>query len=228
MKSSSLPDGIPVLSPGRHRNPRKGACFMEYASVLAGEKWSDHPACTHPLLAALARLVNDHTSDAERQRLTPLIPTVVGRRGDSTTSITVAVAVAASVILDVPEATQRVLAAGLIQAEMQCESAGPALAATRHQAQGALELVPGAVAWADRIGKRERIDVRTFEKQCAPTMIRCAVQGIVATKRPDRDRRLHDLLQVGIAACPAAVSEPHGTVPDEVLRSALGETRSRR
>ena len=42
---------VPVLSRGKHRNPRKGACFMEFASYLAGEPWSDHPACTHPLLA---------------------------------------------------------------------------------------------------------------------------------------------------------------------------------
>ena len=54
-----LPDMLPVLSRGKHRNPRKGACFMELASYLAGERWSDHPACTHPLLAAIARLVNE-------------------------------------------------------------------------------------------------------------------------------------------------------------------------
>ena len=47
---------------------------MELASLLAGEPWSDHPACTHPLLAAVARHVNDHTSDGGRQRLTELIP----------------------------------------------------------------------------------------------------------------------------------------------------------
>ena len=34
---------------------------MELASYLAGERWSAHPPCTHPLLAALARDVNDHT-----------------------------------------------------------------------------------------------------------------------------------------------------------------------
>ena len=54
-KSSTIPDGMPVLSRGKHRSPRRGACFMELASVLAGERWSDHPACTHPLLAQLAR-----------------------------------------------------------------------------------------------------------------------------------------------------------------------------
>src|SRR5262245_50965382 len=73
-----LPDLVPMLTPGKHRNPRKGACFVELASFLAGERWSDHPACTHALLAAVARLVNDNTSDAGRQRLAGLIPSVIG------------------------------------------------------------------------------------------------------------------------------------------------------
>ena len=83
MRSSSLPDGIPVLSRGRHHSPRRGACFMEMASVLAGERWSDHPSTTHPLLGQLARQVNDQTSDVERQQLTVLIPSVVDRRGNA-------------------------------------------------------------------------------------------------------------------------------------------------
>ena len=74
MTNSRTPDLMPVLSRGKHRHPRKGACFMELASYLAGEKWSDHPDCTHPLLAALARDVNDHVSDGARSRLAPLIP----------------------------------------------------------------------------------------------------------------------------------------------------------
>src|ERR671925_574081 len=76
------PGLLPTLSRGKHRNPRKGACFMEFASVLAGERWSDHPACTHPLLAAVARHVNDFTSDDGRSRLAPLIPAVIGLTGD--------------------------------------------------------------------------------------------------------------------------------------------------
>ena len=76
------PDLFPILSPGKHRSPRTGACFMEFVSLLAGEHWSDHPACTHPLLAAVARHVNDHTSDPGRQRLAELIPSVIGLTGD--------------------------------------------------------------------------------------------------------------------------------------------------
>ena len=55
---------------------------MEYASYLAGERWSDHPSCTHPLLALIAREVNDETSDAGRPALAPLIPSVIGVSGD--------------------------------------------------------------------------------------------------------------------------------------------------
>ena len=203
MKPSTLPDGIPVLSRGRHRTPRRGACFMELASVLAGERWSDHPSCTHPLLGQLARQVNDHTSDDRRQELTLLVPSVVGRRGNDQAWLTVAVAVAAKVILDVPEATQRVLSGGLLQAEQLCADAAPDLAATRREAQLALELVPGAVAWVERLGVRRRIDAKTFARRCAPTMVRCAVDGVVASSRPDSDRLLRTLLEAGIAACPA-------------------------
>src|SRR5918911_561694 len=77
-----LPQVLPILSRGKHRSPRKGACFMELASFLAGERWSDHPGCTHPLLAALARHVNDYTSDVNRQRLAGLIPSVIGLTSD--------------------------------------------------------------------------------------------------------------------------------------------------
>lgn len=181
---------------------------MEMASVLAGERWSDHPACTHPLLAELARDVNDRISDSGRQELAPLIPSVVGRRGDDRAWLTVAVAVAAGTILDVPESTQRVLAAGLFRAEQQCVEAGPALAATASAARSALELAPGATAWVTRMGVGDRISAKTFAKRCAPTMVRCAVDGVVASGGPDSDARLRALLEAGIAACPAPEPAP--------------------
>ncbi len=202
MRPSTVPDGIPVLSRGRHRKPRRGACFMELASVLAGERWSDDPACTHPLLAQLGRQVNDHIGDDARQELALLIPSVVGRRGSDQTWLTVAVGVAAKAILDVPEAQQHALAAGLMQAEQLCADAGLELADTRREAQLALEQVPGAVAWVERLGVRNPISAKTFVRHCAPAMVRCAVDGLVASGRPDRDRGLRALLEVGIAACP--------------------------
>jgi len=206
MKTSTLPDGLPILTRGRHRSPRRGACFMEIASLLAGERWSDHPSCTHPLLGRLARQVNDHTTDAGRRALVMLIPSVVGRRGDETTWLRVSVAVAANTILDVPEGTQRVLAAGLVRAEQLCADAGPDLADERREARSALEQVPQAVAWTEKLGMDNRITAKTYASRCAPTMVRCAVDGIAATGRPDGDQRLREVLEVGIAACPAPAS----------------------
>lgn len=74
----STAEWLPALSRGRHHDPREGGCFMEVASWLAGERWSDHPSCTHPLLAQVAREVNDHSSDEGRRALASMIPAVVG------------------------------------------------------------------------------------------------------------------------------------------------------
>ena len=67
-----IPDALPFLSPGRHRRRRHGVCLMEFTSIIAGERFSDHPRCTDPALAAVARAVNDYSSDAARQPLAGL------------------------------------------------------------------------------------------------------------------------------------------------------------
>jgi hypothetical protein len=78
-RRSSPPTVLPLLETGAHRRPRDGACLMEYVSVLAGARFSDEPACTHPALAELARLVNDHMTDAAaRQRLAAGAPVLIG------------------------------------------------------------------------------------------------------------------------------------------------------
>src|SRR5699024_1007600 len=79
--SATAPMMMPMLARGRHRNPRRGACFMELASYLAGEPWTDSPACTDESLAHLARLVNDLSTNESRPRLSPMIPSVIGLRG---------------------------------------------------------------------------------------------------------------------------------------------------
>ena len=69
---ATSPDpAAPVLSRGRHRWPSHKVCLMEYAAALAGEPKSDKPHCTDPALAAVARAVNDYSSDAGRQPATP-------------------------------------------------------------------------------------------------------------------------------------------------------------
>ena len=75
------PTAPALLSRGRHADPGDGACAMELASALGGEPWSDHPACVHPVLAAIARAVNDGTGEAGRARLATLVPAMIGTGG---------------------------------------------------------------------------------------------------------------------------------------------------
>jgi hypothetical protein len=72
------PEGMPVLTKGRHRSPRDGACLMEYVSVLAGENFSDRPRCVDPLIVRLAWTVNDASDDELRGMLPELAPRLIG------------------------------------------------------------------------------------------------------------------------------------------------------
>ncbi len=72
------PAGMPILSRGRHRSPARGACFMEYTSLLAGEPFSDAPGCVDGELAAVMRHANDRLSAPDRWRLLPLLGRSIG------------------------------------------------------------------------------------------------------------------------------------------------------
>lgn len=78
MSTVQSPEGMPELRRGRHTSPTEGACLMEYVSVLAGEPFSDHPACVDPLLVRLGWAVNDVSNDAVRAQLPDLAPRLVG------------------------------------------------------------------------------------------------------------------------------------------------------
>jgi hypothetical protein len=78
MTSTRLPEGMPVLEAGAHRDAEAGSCLMEYVSVLAGERFTDRPHCTHPALAAVAWQVNDAVSSSARQQLATRAVTLIG------------------------------------------------------------------------------------------------------------------------------------------------------
>ena len=72
--------GITVLYHGSH-DPNGKMCAMEAVAYVAGEKWSDHPACACPVIGAFMRRWNDCLPDDERtELLLPLIPKLVGTR----------------------------------------------------------------------------------------------------------------------------------------------------
>lgn len=77
----TAPDFMPVLSAGRHFSPAEGACVMEYVSVIAGEEFTDTPACTDFVLACAAWNVNDNLNDDERHLLIPFITRLIGTSG---------------------------------------------------------------------------------------------------------------------------------------------------
>jgi hypothetical protein len=147
-----LPELLPTLSRGKHRSPRKGACFMEFASLLAGERWSDHPACTHPLLAAVARHVNDYTSDAGRSRLAELIPSVIGLTGDDLhIDARIALGSARLALPVVAAEGQRVLAVGVLSCErVLADLDGRPPGSLGEASRSALAEVPHAAGWAAR------------------------------------------------------------------------------
>jgi hypothetical protein len=66
------------LSRGNHRSPKDGACVMELASLLAGERFSDHPQSVCSVIGGFLRGYNDWIDDRRRQDLYAYASRVVG------------------------------------------------------------------------------------------------------------------------------------------------------
>jgi hypothetical protein len=68
------------LSRGKHASREDGACVMELASMLAGERFTDHPASVCPVIGGFLRAYNDMVDDDRRQDLYESASLVVGSR----------------------------------------------------------------------------------------------------------------------------------------------------
>jgi hypothetical protein len=206
---SQLPDILPVLSRGKHRNPRKGACFMELASYLAGERWSDHPACTHWLLASVARLVNDHTSDRGRPRLTELIPSVIGLTGDDLHIDAMITLRCATIALPIAAADrQRVLAVSVLACErVLAQIDGRRNDSLSSDSERVLTAVPEARQWAYRFAGSISPRLAIFRRQSAPYAVRCAVEAAAQALIPNPDVPLRSMLVESIEICRAWTGE---------------------
>lgn len=161
---------------------------MEFASYLAGEKWSDHPACTHPVLAAVARNVNDLSTDATRATLTEHIHRVVGLTSrDPLVTVAIVVHAAAAALPIASFERQRALAVGMLVALRSVDS--PELEAV---AADAFLTAPGEERWARKYMSSARS--REFTERTATTIVHTAVAGIALACVPDADARLSSLL----------------------------------
>lgn len=198
------PDLVPALSAGKHRSPRRGGCFMEMASFLAGERWSDHPACTHPLLAELARQVNDRVTDDCRQRLVPKVPSVIGLTSDDPhVDVRLALFAASTALPVAPEPTQRALAVAVLTCARVLESLdGPGDGTIDADVNEVLEAVPMAATWAARFSRGSVPTVRGFRRHAAPNAVRLSAKGIAAAAIPDPDDKLCSLLEQAIDRFP--------------------------
>jgi hypothetical protein len=78
----NIPDRLPKLASGAHDSADREVCAMEAAAWLANEEHSDSPKCVHPVLAAMARNVNDSVDDETRQTLWPLLIRCLGTASD--------------------------------------------------------------------------------------------------------------------------------------------------
>ncbi|MGV8882504.1 MAG: hypothetical protein ACOH19_10140 [Rhodoglobus sp.] len=166
---------------------------MEFASYLAGERWSDHPACTHATLAVLARDVNDLTSDTARQRLVPLIHRVVGLTGSSPAiASTIALRAAALALPIASMERQRALATGVITVLPEVSDQ-----AVRSAAILALAQTPDAETWARgflaAMGTSPHTDRRRNE-----SIIHTAAVGIAQACVQEPQVRLAELLETVI------------------------------
>lgn len=197
---------------------------MEYASWLAGERWSDHPPCTHPLLAGVARLVNDHISDGARTRLVGMIPQVVGLNGDDPLlDVTIVIRCASAAIPVAAESRQRALAVSLLASkEILTGLDGTDRDQLMDRADRALARAPHAARWAESFTALHDITLEAFRARTAPATVRVAVVGIAEASVPDADDRLYRLLNEVIDHCRERLQPVSSTEPDPMRSVATG------
>jgi hypothetical protein len=199
MHSTTIPDLIPTLSAGRHRSARKGACFMEFASYLAGESWSDHPRCTDPTLATLARAVNDTMSDDRRGELVIEIPRVIGLRGDELRlGLVVALRAAASALPVASMERQRALAVAVIATTDALAELGINRPRAQAEAEHAMASVPDAATWAHAHLADWRARPGDLARHGCGAIVRTAALGIAQACIDDPDDRLAAMLRAAI------------------------------
>lgn len=211
----SAPDGSAPLRAGMHLHPDDGMCLMEYVSLLADGRFSDAPRCTDPLLAELARMVNDTISDEARAALVRLAPHLAAlpRTSPAMSPVIVSGAVGA------------VLAAAPHRRDLR-----------RHHRRAVRRA--RAIRAHPRSSLAERLLDGLYRRGPARHALRCAV-NVAATSGPsERDLVLGAMLKAAMTAAatspnPAsAIAEPSGsavpaTRPDATDSSVTGGRGSR-
>jgi hypothetical protein len=193
---------------------------MEFASYLAGERWSDHPSCTDPVLASLARGINDNLSDRRRDEIAHEIPRVIGLRGDdSVVGLVVALRAAIAALPVASMDRQRSLALGILVLRPALAKRGVDLPQLGRLADRALADVPDAMAWATRYLAAQNPRPRDLHRTAAEAVTRVAVTGIASACIDDPDAVLISTLTDAIDEVQALLS--HRTLVPEPARELI-------
>lgn len=203
---------------------------MELASFLAGEPWSDRPACTHPLLAALAREVNDRIGDEARQQIAPLVTEVIGLNSDDPRiDALIAREVALDALRVAAEDRQRTAAVGLLACERVLDELdGRPLTEVSPRVRDALSDVPLAWEWARGFCDIGFGKAAKFGRRSAPVIVRSAVVGIAESAVVDGEQMLVDLLSRVVADAKSWTRHDPATVGADAWREACDLTVPRR
>jgi len=162
----TVPDGLPVLSRGKHTRAEDGACAAELHTVLVGEPFTDRCDCADSVLLAVLRAVNDALDDDERHLLIPHLERVSGTRQPPPGRPVWTPTRAALLALDWPPGQHRLLRAditdvvgpgdlarvaiGLVDTAVLSGARGPALVRLLTGALDAHEVARGARRDPDR------------------------------------------------------------------------------
>jgi hypothetical protein len=171
---------------------------MEFASYLAGERWSDHPACTDPVLAALARAVNDLVSDTRRQELLGDVPRVIGLTASNVGMMRVAASAAISALPVSSMHRQPARAVGLRAALGSLNDAGVDVSELKARAAAAFASAPGAVDWLARHPEFNTSIPVARQERAGLEIVRVAACGIAEACVWDADDRLIATLRTAI------------------------------
>ena len=155
---------------------------MEVASVLGGERWSDHPRCVHPVLAAAARSVNDLTSVHELHRLAPLVPLAVGTIDPDPGHATRLARFCLEWVGDIDSRHRHALDCSALTAELLLEVAPPAVIEARHTVE------------ARKLNRRLSPTLDTYARRAAPA-VAVLVSEVVAETSSDSDTALRVFLE---------------------------------
>lgn len=194
--ASATPDGsFPRISRGRHTGPDDGTCLMELASMLASEPFSDTPHSVHPVLASVARAVNDRVGDDARSRLARLVPMMLYTEDTGLLGCAAVVAACADAALET-EHCDVATRCGLEAARRRARRilGGHALSA-RLRAHQAVTPLASLLDWA----------------YCHGAVLRTAeAVAVVANADPGADRYEDAVLEDLLGACATAASELAG------------------